>query len=168
VGTPRLLRLYERYKIKTSWFIPGHSIETFPEQMREVAQAGHEVGAHGYSHENPISMTPRQEEDVLQRSIELVEKLAGKKPRGFVAPWWEMSPVTAELLLKYGFRYDHSQGHNDFEPYYARVGESWTNVDYSKPAAQWMKPLKRGKAVDLVEISGNWYLLLTVPSSAAC
>jgi peptidoglycan/xylan/chitin deacetylase (PgdA/CDA1 family) len=124
VGTPRLLRLYDRYKIKTSWFIPGHSIETFPEQMREVAQAGHEIGAHGYSHENPISMTPRQEEDVLERSVELVQKLAGKKPRGFVAPWWEMSPVTAELLLKYGFRYDHSQGHNDFQPYYARVGES--------------------------------------------
>jgi len=38
VGTPRLLRLYDRYKIKTSWFIPGHSIETFPDQMREVAQ----------------------------------------------------------------------------------------------------------------------------------
>ena len=35
VGTPRLLRLYDRYRIKTSWFIPGHSIETFPEQMRE-------------------------------------------------------------------------------------------------------------------------------------
>ena len=86
VGTPRLLRLYDRYKIKTSWFIPGHSIETFPEQMREVAQAGHEIGAHGYSHENPISMTPRQEEDVLERSIDLVLKLAGKKPRGFVAP----------------------------------------------------------------------------------
>ena len=36
--------------------------------------------------------------------------------------------------------------------------KSWTKVDYSKPAAQWMKPLVRGKAVDLVEISGNWYL----------
>src|SRR5713101_373309 len=158
VGTPRLLRLYDRYKIKTSWFIPGHSIETFPEQMREVAQAGHEIGAHGYSHENPVSMTPRQEEDVLARSVELVHQLAGRNPRGFVAPWWEMSSVTAELLLKYGFRYDHSQGHHDFQPYYARIGESWTNVDYSKTAAQWMKPLKRGKAVDLVEISANWYL----------
>jgi len=54
-----------------------------------------------------------------------------------------MSAVTAELLLKYGFRYDHSQGHHDFEPYYARVGESWTKVDYSKPAAQWLRPLDR-------------------------
>ena len=71
-------------------------------------------------------MTPRKEEDVLARSVELVHKLAGRNPRGFVAPWWEMSPVTPELLLKYGLRYDHSQGHNDFQPYYARVGESWT------------------------------------------
>src|SRR5215813_13998832 len=115
VGVPRLLKLFDKYRIKASWFIPGHSIETFPDQTRMVVEAGHEIGAHGYSHENPIAMTPRQEEDVLQRSIELVEQLAGKKPRGFVAPWWEMSPVTAELLLKYGFRYDHSQGHNEFE-----------------------------------------------------
>jgi peptidoglycan/xylan/chitin deacetylase (PgdA/CDA1 family) len=158
VGTPRLLKLYDRYRIKTSWFIPGHSIETFPEQMRDVAQAGHEIGAHGYSHENPIAMSPRQEEDVLACSVELVEKLSGKRPRGYVAPWWEMSPVTAQLLLKHGFRYDHSQGHHDFQPYYARVGESWTKVDYRKPAAQWMKPLSRGLAVDLVEISANWYL----------
>ena len=58
VGTPRLLKLFEQYGIKTTWFIPGHSIETFPEQMRMVVDAGHEIGMHGYSHENPIAMTP--------------------------------------------------------------------------------------------------------------
>jgi peptidoglycan/xylan/chitin deacetylase (PgdA/CDA1 family) len=158
LGTPRLLKLFDRYRIKASWFIPGHSIETFPEQMRMVADAGHEIGAHGYSHENPIAMTPQQEEDVLAKSVELVEKLSGRKPRGYVAPWWEMSAVTAELLLKYGFKYDHSQGHGDFEPYYARTGETWTRVDYFKSAEDWMKPLKRGRAVDLVEFSANWYL----------
>src|SRR4051812_26459408 len=50
VGTPRLLNMFERLGIRTTWFIPGHSIETFPEQMRRVAEAGHEIGAHGYSH----------------------------------------------------------------------------------------------------------------------
>src|SRR4029077_8433887 len=64
VGTPRLLKLFDRYALRTSWFIPGHSLETFPEQMKMVAEAGHEIGAHGYSHENPISLTPKQEEDV--------------------------------------------------------------------------------------------------------
>jgi hypothetical protein len=65
VGAPRLLKLFERMQIKTTWFIPGHSIETFPEQMQAVAAAGHEIGVHGYSHENPIAMTRQQEADVL-------------------------------------------------------------------------------------------------------
>jgi len=87
VGTPRPLGLFDRYNLRTSWFIPGHSIETFPEQMREVAAAGHEIGAHGYSHENPVAMNPQQEEDVLAHSVELVERLSGKRPCGYVAPW---------------------------------------------------------------------------------
>src|SRR5438477_5489866 len=101
IGTPRLLKMFERHGLKTTWFIPGHSIETFPEQTKMVVDAGHEIGAHGYSHENPISMTPKQEEDVLARCVEVIGRLSGKKPRGYVAPWWEMSAVTAQLLLKY-------------------------------------------------------------------
>ena len=61
VGSPRLLKLFGRLGIKTTWFIPGHSIETFPDQMKAVADAGHEIGIHGYSHENPIVMTRDQE-----------------------------------------------------------------------------------------------------------
>src|SRR5207245_9865360 len=86
IGTPRLLKLFEQAGLKTTWFIPGHSIETFPEQTRMVVEAGHEIGAHGYSRENPIAMTPRQEEDVLLKSIELTERVAGKRPVGYVAP----------------------------------------------------------------------------------
>ena len=53
VGVPRLLKLFDRYGIKTTWFIPGHSIETFPAQMQMVADAGHEIGMHGYSPREP-------------------------------------------------------------------------------------------------------------------
>lgn len=158
VGVPRLLKLFERYNLRTTWFIPGHSFETFPEQTQEVIEAGHEIGAHGYSHENPIAMTPKQEEDILLKSIELIENRSGKKPTGYVAPWWEFSNVTNELLHKHGFKYDHSLMHNDFHPYYVRVGDSWTKIDYSKTAAEWMKPLVRGEETDLIEIPANWYL----------
>ncbi|WP_067679565.1 polysaccharide deacetylase family protein [Nocardia miyunensis] len=158
VGVPRLLRLFEKYELRSSWFIPGHSIETFPDQMRAVADAGHEIGAHGYSHENPIAMSPQQERDVLAKSIELIETLTGQRPRGYVAPWWELSEQTASLLLENGFSYDHSQNYDDFTPFYARVGDSWTNIDYSQDAAEWMRPLVRGHEVDLVEFCGNWYL----------
>lgn len=158
VGAPRLLKLFAEQQLRTTWFIPGHSIETFPEQMKAVVEAGHEVGIHGYSHENPIAMTPAQEEAVLERSIELVTQLAGKRPTGYVAPWWEFSNVTNELLLKKGIKYDHSLMHNDFHPYYVRVGDSWTKIDYSKHPDAWMKPLQRGQETDLVEIPANWYL----------
>jgi peptidoglycan-N-acetylglucosamine deacetylase len=158
VGSPRLLRLFERFGIKTTWFIPGHSIETFPEQMAMVADAGHEIGVHGYSHENPIAMTPEQEEAVLDKCISLIEEKFGQKPRGYVAPWWEFSPITNELLLKKGFKYDHSLMHQDFTPHYVRVGDSWTKIDYGKKAQEWMKPLVRGEETDLIEIPASWYI----------
>jgi peptidoglycan/xylan/chitin deacetylase (PgdA/CDA1 family) len=158
VGSPRLLQLFERFGIKTTWFIPGHSIETFPEQMRAVAGSGHEIGIHGYSHENPIEMTREQEAAVLDKCIDLVTRLSGKRPAGYVAPWWEFSAVSNELLLERGIKYDHSLMHNDFTPYYVRVGDSWTKIDYSGRPADWMVPLKRGRETDLIEIPASWYL----------
>ena len=158
VGSLRLLKLFDRFGIKTTWFVPGHSLETFPEQMAAVAEAGHEIGMHGYSHENPIAMTPEQEEAVMDKSIELIENLCGRRPTGYVAPWWEFSPVSNELLLKKGIKYDHSLMHNDFTPYYVRVGDSWTKIDFSKRAEEWMKPLVRGVETDLIEIPASWNL----------
>ena len=158
VGAPRLLKLFDRWGITVTWFMPGHSIETFPTQMKMVADAGHEVGLHGYSHENPSAMTPEQEEAVLDKCIDLVTKLTGKRPRGYVAPWWEFSPITAELLVRKGIVYDHSLMHHDFLPYYVRVGDQWSKIDYSKSAGTWMKPLVRGHDTDLIEIPATWYL----------
>jgi peptidoglycan-N-acetylglucosamine deacetylase len=158
VGAPRLLTLFSRAGIRTTWFIPGHTIETFPRQMAMAAEAGHEIGLHGYSHENPVAMTPQQEEAVLLRSIDLVERHFGRRPRGYVAPWWELSPATVGLLLANGIVYDNSRMDNDFHPFYARVGDTWTKIDYAQPAETWMKPLVRGEETDLVEIGANWYL----------
>jgi peptidoglycan-N-acetylglucosamine deacetylase len=158
VGIPRLLRLFDRWGIETTWFVPGHSIETFPEQLRAVAAAGHEIGMHGYSHENPMVMSRDQEEAVADRCISLITELAGIPPRGYVAPWWEFSQQTIDLLLRKGIIYDHSLMHNDFHPYYARRGDSWTKIDYGRAADSWMKPMVRGVETDLVEISASWYL----------
>ena len=158
VGVPRLVELFRRFGIRTTWFIPGHSVETFPDQCRMVADAGHEIGVHGYSHENPIAMTREQETAVLDKCIDLIEKLSGRRPTGYVAPWWEFSPVTNELLLERGIKYDHSLMNNDFHPFYVRVGDSWTKIDYGKDAHEWMKPLVRGQETELIDIPGNWYL----------
>ena len=155
VGTPRILELFRRHELKTTWFIPGHSIETFPRETAMVVEAGHEIGIHGYTHENPIAMSREQETEVLDKCIALVEQVSGKRPTGYVAPWWEFSNVTNELLLERGIKYDHSLMHHDFLPYYVRVGDSWTKIDYTKRASEWMVPLERGEETDLIEIPGE-------------
>lgn len=87
VGTRRLLKMFDKYKIKTTWFIPGHSLESFPEEMAAVRDAGHEIGLHGYSHENPTDMSIEQQRDVLDKTYRMLTEFTGKPPRGSVAPW---------------------------------------------------------------------------------
>ncbi|KAK9625114.1 hypothetical protein V6Z96_004619 [Aspergillus fumigatus] len=158
VGTPRLLKLFDKYNIKATWFIPGHSLETFPEECAQVRDAGHEIGLHGYSHENPSDMTPEQQKDVLDKTYRMLTDFCGRPPRGIVAPWWETSKEMADLLLAYGIEYDHSMSHHDCQMYWLRTGDTWTKIDYSQKAETWMKPLVRGQDTGLVEIPGNWYI----------
>jgi peptidoglycan/xylan/chitin deacetylase (PgdA/CDA1 family) len=99
VGTQRLLKLFEKYKMKTTWFIPGHSLETFPEDMAAVRDAGHEIGLHGYSHENPVDMAIEQQRDVLDKTYRMLTKFAGKPPRGSVAPWYVNSTLMSRMSL---------------------------------------------------------------------
>ena len=88
VGVRRLLKLFDKYSMKTTWFIPGHSLETFPEEMAAVRDAGHAIGLHGYTHENPKEMSLEQQRDVLDKTYRmLTEFCGGKRPRGSVAPW---------------------------------------------------------------------------------
>ena len=158
VGIPRLLEFFRRHELPSTWFFPGHSLESFPRQAEAVVQAGHEIGMHGYSHENPLSLSRDQEQAVLHRCIELVERVAGRRPAGYVAPWWELSEHSVELLLDAGVKYDNSLMHDDHTPYYAPVGEHWTKIDFSQPADSWMKPYQPGTRSDLIELPASWYL----------
>ncbi|KAG1739027.1 carbohydrate esterase family 4 protein [Suillus lakei] len=167
VGVPRLLKLFDKYKIKTTWFIPGHSLETFPKQMEAVRDAGHEIGLHGYSHENPVTMTLEQQRDILDHTFKLLTDFNhGVPPKGSVAPWWETSKEGTALLLERAsnmrgidiFQTDHSNMCHDSQMYYLRDEDTWTKIDYQAKAHTWMKPLQKGKETGLVEIPGNWYL----------
>lgn len=71
---------------------------------------------------------------------------------------WETSKEGAQLLLDYGILYDHSMSHHDCQAYYLRTGDTWTNIDYSKKAEEWMKPLVKGQETGLVEIPASWYI----------
>src|SRR4029453_9209259 len=56
VGTPRILDLLEREGVPSSWYVPGLDAEAFPDVCKRIRDAGHEIGHHGYCHENPSGL----------------------------------------------------------------------------------------------------------------
>jgi peptidoglycan/xylan/chitin deacetylase (PgdA/CDA1 family) len=148
VATPRLLALLKKYKIQTSWYIPGHTLETYPARCREVFDAGHEIGHHGWTHVPPAQLTRDEEEAGLMRANEAIRKLTGRYARGYRSPSWDLSPHSVELLLKHDFIYDSSMMGNDYMPYRVREGDVIT-LD---------KPAVFGKTTRLIEMPVSWTL----------
>lgn len=146
VGAPRVLAMLEKYGIKSTWFVPGHTIETFPAACEKVLAAGHEIAHHGWTHRSPVNLPPEAEETELVRGNQAIRKLAGKNARGYRSPGWDLSAHSVELLLKHGFIYDSSMMGNDYSPYYARQGDV---VELEQPA-------RRGRPTALVEMPIHW------------
>jgi peptidoglycan/xylan/chitin deacetylase (PgdA/CDA1 family) len=145
-GMPRLIALLEEYGLKSTWFIPGHTLETFPAACEMVMKAGHEIAHHGWTHRPPATLTREQEEGELVRANECIRKLTGRNARGYRSPSWDLSPHSIELFLKHGFVYDSSLMGDDYLPYYARVGDV---IELEKPA-------RFGKETPLVEMPIHW------------
>lgn len=172
VGVPRLLKLFAKHGISSnvSWFLPGHSIETFPEQAAAIARSGAEIGLHGYSHEGAYAMTPDQEKDVLEKCIDIVTTLqGGRKPRGYRAPLYQIRETTVQLLQEKGFLYDSSMNAHDSLPYTLPnpfPTDPPIVPDYTQRASSWMLPTgvfqepAQGTTEaenGLLEIPSSWY-----------
>ena len=105
-AVPRLLRMLERLRLRTTFFIPGWVAETWPEVARSVLDAGHEVGHHGYQHESVRGVDEATERRWLDRGLEALDTVLGVRPIGYRAPSWDMNFRTPALLAERGFRYD--------------------------------------------------------------
>jgi len=106
-GGPRILRLLERQGIRATFFVPGYTAERWPDTIRAIRDAGHEIGHHGYLHEGARSAPDLEtEESRLLRGLEALDAVAGVRPLGYRAPMWELSYRLPALLAKHGFLYD--------------------------------------------------------------
>ena len=148
VATERLLALFAKYRIKTTWFTPGHTIETYPDCANAVFAAGHEIAHHGWTHVVPATLSREEEEAEIVRGNAAIKKLTGRNARGYRSPSWDITPHTVALLLKHGFVYDSSLMGHDYLPYQAREADT---IELQKPAL-------RGKATRLVEMPISWTL----------
>ncbi|MDQ2754958.1 MAG: polysaccharide deacetylase [Actinomycetota bacterium] len=106
VGVPRLLRILDHHRVRATFFVPGFTAERYPQVVRDIVAAGHEVGHHGYLHEQPSGLTLQEESVALDRGLAALERVAGVRPVGYRAPMWDLSWHTPALLAERGFLYD--------------------------------------------------------------
>ena len=148
VGAPRLLELLAREGIASTWFVPGHTLVTFPETVGAIVNGGHELGTHGWYHEDLAELPRDEQREILERSRDAVAEVAGEPPRGFRAPYWSLGGDTLELVETAGYRYDSSLMAGDFHPYMVRVRDRHSIVEGSS----W------GWESSLVEAPVSWAL----------
>ncbi len=121
VALPRILETYRKFGLKQSFFIPGWCLETYPETVEAILKDGHEIGHHGWIHEDPISTIGNQREWV-EKALESHKKICGGKPRGYRAPVYNITQEVVDLLIEHGFEYDSSLMADDI-PYLMKSAE---------------------------------------------
>ena len=144
----RILALLQSRSIRSTWFTPGFTIETYPRECEAVLMASHEIAHHSWAHVPPANQQRDEEEADMERANDAILRLTGRKPHGYRSPSWDLSPNTIDLLVRHGFVYDSSLMGADYLPYRARQGD----------VAVLGKPYKFGAELPLIEMPISWSL----------
>lgn len=148
IGARRVLALLKEFGAPATFFVPGATALLYPHLTAAIQADGHEIGHHGWVHQNPARESEAEERLSLERGLEALERVAQVKPAGYRSPGWDNSPRTVELLLEFGFEYDSSMMGSDYEPYWCRVGDVVSSAE----------GLAYGRPVPLVEMPVSFYL----------
>lgn len=134
-GLPRILRMLDRQQVPASFFIPAASAVLHPEMIKQIQSraisasstfalgatadrsVAHEIGVHGWIHERlPLVNDEKEEQRLLDLSIDTLTKMTGRRPVGYRAPSWKFSGWTMGQIKAAGFLYDSSLMASD-DPY---------------------------------------------------
>src|SRR5438309_2066630 len=132
-GTALLLDALERRGVRTTCFVEGRHGEERPAEVRAIVERGHELGMHGWAHEEWHRLGPDDERGLAVKATAALELAAGVRPQGFRAPAGARTGETAAVLASLGYRYDASLGDGMrpalLRPGLAQVPFVWGGVD---------------------------------------
>src|SRR5215470_17593645 len=110
IGYPAIFALLEHHGVSATFFVEGWNGLHHPDAVREIVARGHELGMHGWQHEQWSGLEADAERDLAERATTALARAAGSRPRGFRAPGGARSQHTERILLDLGYRYDASLG----------------------------------------------------------
>ena len=123
VGVPRILDLLRRERIPATWFVPGHTLVTFPATIDAILEDDHELACHGWYHEDFSELTDDEQRRILGHCVAAVREVSGRDPRGHRAPYWALGAATLGLVESAGFAYDSSLMSDDYRLVRVRHGD---------------------------------------------
>lgn len=109
--TERLLSLFARHDVRCTFFILGQVAEQFPDEVRAIHRAGHEIASHCYRHVPLFKQEPARFEREMRESLDFIGNLIGEPVLGFRAPFFSLrhdSLWAIDSLHRLGLRYDSS------------------------------------------------------------
>lgn len=115
-GVPLIVKMLEDLNLPASFYIPAYIARQYPEVVRDLHQAGYEIGGHGYLHEAVGGMDRNREEQIVRQSLDVLQDLTNGAVRGYRTPSWHFNEWTAEILANAGLTYDSSLM-GDIAPY---------------------------------------------------
>jgi peptidoglycan/xylan/chitin deacetylase (PgdA/CDA1 family) len=115
-GIWNILELLDKYSVKATFFVLGTTAEKYPETVKAVAKAGHEIAGMGYGFESIRTASEERERSIVQRSSQVLQEISGTKIQGWRCPDYRISPQTIEILADEGMVWD-STFLNDDLPY---------------------------------------------------
>jgi len=108
VAIPRILSLLRKYEVAASFYVPAVVALLYPDEQRQIAAEGHEIGVHGWIHELNSGLGYESERDLMLRSSDVLEKVTGTRPVGMRTPSWDFSPHTLRIAREMELAYDSS------------------------------------------------------------
>ncbi|NMJ42013.1 polysaccharide deacetylase [Roseomonas sp. JC162] len=135
-GVPRIRALLDRHGVRASFFYPAVSARLHPNEVRAVADEGHEIGIHSWIHEANTQLPPGVERELTFRAADTLEKIAGKRPVGIRTASWDFSVDTMDIIRELGLLYDSSLMADD-DPYELEVQGEPTGIVELPP--EWIR-----------------------------
>ncbi|MCP4057620.1 MAG: polysaccharide deacetylase family protein, partial [Pseudoalteromonas sp.] len=129
-GVWRLLKLFKKYDIPVTIFAVAMALERHPDVAKAFVEAGHEIASHGLRWINYQHIDKQTEREHMQKAIEIIQTLTGKKPTGWYTG--RTSPNTAALVVENGsFLYDADDYSDDLPFYSIKEGKPQLIVPYT-------------------------------------
>ena len=112
-GVPRILDMLDVYGIKATFFIPGVIAEHYPLVVKEISRRGHEIGFHGYLHEESTATSYEEEDATMTRCETIIKDLTGQSMAGHRGPGGVIHDYSLRLFLEHGYLYSSNWRDSD-------------------------------------------------------